>query len=574
MSQLFAFSIQLQRICFAFLVCLILALTLHANADAVDDYIEHRMLREHIPGLSLVVMKDGKILKAKGYGHASLELNVPTSTATVYELASTTKPFVAAAIMLLVQDGKLSLDDKITAYLKDTPEAWKAITIRQLLSHTSGIKDYANELRHDFPSDTPPDQIIKAAMDAPLNFQPGSQWAYSNTGYVILGVIAARVSGQTYDEFLQERVFKPLGMQDTRRDSSDGVFKNRATGYLWVGGEYHNAEFLKYMMTNYGDRGLLSTVMDLAKWDSALSSNRILSKAATALMWSPVIKFDGGGTYEFGYGLGWFIKEVNGHRQISHPGGAPGAGAILSRYPDDGLTVIMLVNGGKAFMQALDLGVAQHYIPGLAKAVPARVSTRLLDSYTGYYNAYGSQILTALRYKSCLYLDDGGGLNNDFIPVSDTRFVAEEADRAFTVVPDAKLADAILQLGKDKMSVQRIGPLARGVVPQPDPDPMLTHQIQDILISFAHGGEAVERVALLAPQARKDFSHGPANELAGVGSISYICEQKVSGRGIQRHGMEVSRVIYYRLLTPGAAKYVLIYLTPGNLVTDEDVVSD
>jgi CubicO group peptidase (beta-lactamase class C family) len=555
---------------------LVLAFVQSANADAVDDYLKRRMAREHIPGLSLVVIRKGQIVKAKGYGRASVELNVPAMPDTVYDLASTTKPFVAAAVLLLAQEGKLSLEDRISRFIEDTPESWKEITLRHLLSHTSGIKDYLADLRRDFPNETPPEQIVKAAMDAPLNFTPGAKWAYSNTGYILLGMIIHKVSGRSYDAFLQERVFDRLGMADTRRHTPDGVVPRRATGYLWYGGAFHNGEFLKFLMTNHGDRGLLSTALDLAKWDAALSSGRILNPAVREAMWTPIIKVGDPSTHEARYGMGWFIKRINGHRQVSHPGGAPGTGAILSRYPDDGLTVILLANGGRAFMQALDLGVARHYIPGLMAARPVKLRPALLDACAGYYNAYGSQILKAVRDGSGLLLDDGGGVNNEFLPVSDTRFVAEEADRKFVVARGAQdeVTGATLHFGKDEAPVQRIGPLAHTIRPQPDPDPALTRKIEAVLVAFAKGGKPVEEVPLLAPQARTDYSRGPAPELAGIRGIAYIAGQDVAARGIERHGAKVSRVLYYKLLTDSGACFVLVYLTAEGLVTDQDVVLD
>jgi D-alanyl-D-alanine carboxypeptidase len=546
-----------------------------ARADAVDDYIKVRMAREHIPGLSLVVIRDGKIIKAKGYGRASLELNVPATPDTVYELASTTKPFMAAAILLLAQDGKLALEDKVSKFVENTPDAWKDITIRHLLSHTSGIKDYLADLRQDFPHDTPPEKIVKAAMEQPLNFAPGEKWAYSNTGYVLLGIIVQKVSGMTYDALLQERIFQPLGMMNTRRDTPDEMVPNRAVGYLWFG-TFRNVEFLRYLMTNHGDRGILSTVRDLAKWDAALSDTQLFTAATRKAMWTPVITFDGGASQKMSYGLGWFLKNVNGHRQISHPGGAPGTAAIISRYPDDNLTVILLANGGRAFPQALDLGIARHYIPGLMTSGKVRLRPALLDSCTGYYNAYGSQLLRVARDTSGLYLNDSGGVNNEFLPVSDTRFLAEEADRAFTVTRDANgnVTGAMLRLGKDEMAVQRIGPLARTLAPQTDPDPTLTRRITEVLKALGQGGKAVEDVALLAPQARKDFSFGREYALVGMRDISYIAARDIAAQGIERHGAKVSHILYYKLLTDRGTRYVLVYLTNDGQVTDEDVVEE
>jgi hypothetical protein len=330
------------------------------------------------------------------------------------------------------------------------------------------------------------------------------------------------------------------------------------------------------MMTNHGDRGILSTVGDLAKWDAALSGTDLLTPATKQAMWTPVIKFDGGYSYPFEYGLGWFIKTFNGHRQISHPGGAPGTSAIISRYPDDHLTVILLANSNNAFVQELDLGIARHYLPNLMSAKAILLPAARLDSCTGYYNVYGSQILNVTRDKSGLLLDDGGGVNNQFLPISDTRFIAEEADRGFAVTRDAKgdVTSAILRLGKDEMAVQRIGPLVRTVTPQSDPNPALTKMIESVLKAFAQGGKAVEVVAQLAPQARKDYSRGPAWELTGIQSISYISTQDVSKQGIERHGARVNRILYYKLFTDRDTRFVLLYLTAEGLVTDQDVVKE
>ena len=424
------------------------------DADEVDLYIKTSMARQHIPGLSLVVIRDGKIIKSKAYGLASVELNVPARPETVYELASATKPFVATAIMLLVQDGKISLEDKVSKFVVDAPDTWKGVTVRHLLTHTSGIKDYLGDLRRDFPHDTPPEKIVRAAIEAPLNFTPGEKWSYSNTGYVILGMIVRKVSGEPYDAFLEGRVFKPLGMADTRHDSPDEVIPNRAVGYLWYGaGGLHNGEFLKYQMTNHGDRGILSTALDLIKWDAALSSDRILTPSSMEAMWSRV-KLNDGST--FGYGLGWFLEDVNGHRHVYHPGGAPGTATIISRYPDDRLTVILLANGGAAYVQGLDFGVAQRYIPGLVSRVVVKLDPALLDSYTGYYNVFGSQVLKVNREGDHLVLDDGGRLVNPFLPLSETKFVAEDADRGFTLTRTEKgeVSGMTLRLVADEMPVQ------------------------------------------------------------------------------------------------------------------------
>ncbi len=269
-------------------------------------------------------------------------------------------------------------------------------------------------------------------------------------------------------------------------------------------------------------------------------------------------------------------KNLNGHRHVYHPGGAPGTATIISRYLDDRLTVILLANGGAAYVQGLAFGVAQRYIPGLVSRAVVKLDTTLLDSYTGYYNVFGSQLLKVLREGDHLVLDDGGRLVNPFLPLSETRFVAEDADRGFTLTKTEKgeVSGMTLRLVADEMPVQRIGPLFRSLESRPDPDRVLTRKVEEVLKAFAAGGRAVEAVGGVAPQARKDYSRGPSPELGGIRAISFIAVQDVSERGIERHGGRVARILYCRLMTDQAPRHVLVYLTADGLVTDQDTVAE
>jgi CubicO group peptidase (beta-lactamase class C family) len=544
---------------------------LATRGDEVDDYVTAAMARQHIPGLSLAIIRDSKVIKLKGYGLAGVELNVPAKPETVYELASATKPFVATAIMLLLQEGKLSLEDRVCQYVEGTPEAWRSITLRQLLSHTSGIKDYL-ERSEMTPFDLPPERIVQIAASFPLNFAPGKKWAYSNTGYVLLGMVIEKVTGKPFSAFLAERMFQPLAMAATQHYEPGGIVSNRAVGYLWLApGGLGNAEMFKYMMSNRGDGGILSTVGDLAKWETALSSGRLLNSNNLEAMWSPARLTDGSAC---NYGLGWFLKNVNGHRHVFHPGGSAGAATIISRYPDDHLTTILLANGGGAYPEGLDLGIARILIPELMPPAKA-IDPALLDSYRGYYNAYGRQLLEITRVDRGLLLNDGGGLANIFLPLSATNFVAEDADRGcvFWRSATGEVTGMTLRLGVDEMPVQRIGPSIQVSNPRPDPEPDLSRRIEGVLKAFAVGGHAVEEVAGVAGIARKDYARGPAPEFSGIKSIAFLDSQDVSGHGIERHAGKVKRVLYYKMLTDSATRYILVYLTADNLVTDQDVLS-
>ncbi|HZS07096.1 MAG TPA: serine hydrolase domain-containing protein [Blastocatellia bacterium] len=326
---------------FCWLFCWLICLPVIVQADQIDDYIKSQMQEQHIPGLSVAVVKEGRVVLAKGYGLASVELNAPATAETVYHLASLTKQFTAAAIMLLVQDGKLGLDDKINRYLENPPANWQAVTVRQLLTHTSGIKDYLIEMHAHLPDGTTPADIVAALGPMPLNFTPGAQNSYSNTGYLVLGMIIQKVSGKSYDEFMTERIFKPLGMTHTRRNSYDDIIPNRTAGYIWRDGKLHNSPFLDPALYDNADDGLLSSVLDLARWDAALYGDSPLTASSRTQMWSPV-KLNNGSSYP--HGLGWILTDVNGHRLAYHYGIRADSSTFIGRFVDDKLTVIVLAN--------------------------------------------------------------------------------------------------------------------------------------------------------------------------------------------------------------------------------------
>jgi hypothetical protein len=384
-------------------------------------------------------------------------------------------------------------------------------------------------------------------------------------------MIVANVSGQPLADFLHHRIFKSLDMSHSRQQPSpDGIIANRCDGYLWLGpGGLRNAGMFRYMMSCRGDAGMVSTVLDLAKWDAALDSDRILTSASRDSMWTAARLNDGSTA---GYGLGWFLETVNGHRHVFHPGGCPGAATIISRYPDDKLTIILLSNGGAAYPQGLDLGIARHYIEGLVPRAGV-LDREILDSYAGYYNAYGTRLLEVSREERGLLFNDGGGLVNLFLPLSETEFVAEDANRGcdFSKAATGQVTGMTLRLGVDKMEVQRIGPLVSTLKPTPDPDRDLTRRVEAVLKAFAQGGKAVDQVACVTETARKDYSRCPALELSGLQSISFIASLDVDNRGIVRHSGKVSRVVYYKMLAEPQG-HILIYLTADGLVTDQDVL--
>ena len=262
--------------------------------------------------------------------------------------------------MMLVEDGKINLDDKIGKYLGDVPESWANITVRHLLSHTGGMTDYPTDF--DFRKDYSEDEILKRAKEIPVAFKPGEKWQYSNLGYVTLGVLIGKVTGKFYGEFLQERIFKPLGMTTARILNEADIIPNRASGYRLVKGEVKNQEWVSPTINTTADGSLYLTTLDMMKWDEALTNGKLLKKSSFDEMWSP-IKLNDGRTHP--YGFGWAVRSVNGKRVIEHGGAWQGFKAHIARFPDNKITVIVFANLIQTNQGKLANGVAAIIDPEL-----------------------------------------------------------------------------------------------------------------------------------------------------------------------------------------------------------------
>lgn len=311
-----------------------------AQADAVDDFIREEMASHHMPGLELAVVRDGVPVKVQSYGLANVELQVPVRRETVFQSGSVGKQFTAAAILLLAQDGKLTIDDPVGKHLPAAPKAWEKVTLRHLLTHTSGVWDRSADV--DLRREYPDVELLKLAFSADLLTPPGYSRGYSNLGYVVLGLVVAKVSGKSYGEFLRERIFEPLGMKAARIVGSDGdLVPNRASGYRMREGTLANQEWVSTTFNSTGDGALYVTVDDLVRWDAALYTDVPLTRASREAMWAPV-KTGVGSISE--YGFGWYLDGIRGHRRVHHAGAWQGFNACIQRYVDDKLTVIVLAN--------------------------------------------------------------------------------------------------------------------------------------------------------------------------------------------------------------------------------------
>lgn len=331
-----------------------LAPALDARQDKADIFIKAEMQRQNIPGLSLVVLKDGRIVKAAGYGVENVDLKTPASPDTVYKIASVSKQFIASGIMLLVQDGKVGLNDPIRKYLQKSPNEWKPIMVRHLLSHTSGLPRDAPGFD---PSKVVTDaELIKTAYRTPLRFAPGDKWEYSNLGYFILAEIIRKASARPWSDYLSDRVFKPCEMMTTFPTNTSATVPNRALGYT---------DHAKWVLARDSaalrpSGAFLSSVMDLAKWDAALHSGTLLTDATRRLMWTPVALNNGS---SHPYGFGWELGSYSNRRLVYHSGSLPGFRAQLARFVDDNVTVIVLMNLDDVDADAIVRGVATFYLP-------------------------------------------------------------------------------------------------------------------------------------------------------------------------------------------------------------------
>jgi CubicO group peptidase (beta-lactamase class C family) len=425
----------------AVVATLILANTdrVSAQSDRVDSCIAAQMSIRHIPGLALAVIRDGVPVKVKGYGLGNVELNVPVSPQTIFQSASIGKQFTATLVMLLVEQGKINLDAPITTYLPNSPAAWGTITARHLLTHTSGIVDHAGDsLAVNFRLDYTEDQLLEKIRQMPLAFKPGEKWAYSNSGYVLLGILIHKVSGQFHGDLLQRYIFDPLSMGTARIISEADIIPNRAAGYRLENGEWKNQDWVSPTLNRSAAGALYLTVLDLIKWDSALYSGRILSKASYDQIWSPVrLATDSLQPY----GFGWFLSPVNGRKAVYHPGGWQGFNNYIARYTDDKLTVILLSNLSPDNPGKIAQAVAAIYVPALAERVPHNMPDRdpsfkpVVESLFGKPDTFNLDLFTRdYRQKGNSNLKSNQSLLNIFGPVQSIEMVGYDSDKNGTTL--------------------------------------------------------------------------------------------------------------------------------------------
>ncbi len=403
---------------------------------------------------AVLVARHGEVLLSRGYGLASLEWNRPNTPSTKFRIGSITKQFTAAAVLLLEEQGRLSLEHRVGDYLQDTPEAWDEVTLFSLLTHTSGIPSLTSfpEYTTWKPFETPVETSVSRFSDKPLEFVPGERFSYSNSGYLLLGHLIERISGQHYERFLQDHVFTPLGMRNSGCDANARIIESRAAGYSPGPDGLVNAEFI-HMTVPHAAGALYSTTEDLLRWTRGLFGGRLLSAESLAKMTTP---------FKEGYGLGVFVRELGGRTMIDHAGGIEGFSARLTYFPESRITVIALANlNGVAPMEiALQLGAVAHgdavILPN--ERVEVDISADTLAEYAGVYPLAPGFDLTVELGHGRLSLQVPGQPKTLLYAESEERFFSRELDEQFSFIrgDNGEVAGLILhQDGRSRTAPRR-----------------------------------------------------------------------------------------------------------------------
>ncbi|HEY9401545.1 MAG TPA: serine hydrolase domain-containing protein [Pyrinomonadaceae bacterium] len=362
--------------------------TAPALEAAVDEIAAAALGERNIPGLSIAVARGGRTVLAKGYGFADLEGRVPAAPDTVYQIGSVSKQFTAAAVMRLAERGKVTLDDPLTKYLPDYPTRGHRVLVRHLLQQTSGIREFFtvkgfDEMESGSPEKYSRQNLIDLFKREPFVFAPGERWAYSNSNYTLLGVVIEKASGMTYEQYLQETLFRPLGMTATHSCGTRTAGERFARGYVPVEGVLAPAPPVN-MNTAVGDGGLCSSVLDLLTWTQALTTGRAVSKTSYARMVASERVRRG---YKPDYGYGLSLVPLDGLRRVGHNGDITGFMSALAYYPDADLTVAVLTNRARHWPEVIERAVARKALglpTTLVKELP--LDRERLRVYAGTYD--------------------------------------------------------------------------------------------------------------------------------------------------------------------------------------------
>jgi CubicO group peptidase (beta-lactamase class C family) len=413
------------------------------------DALMSETFKDDGPGAVALVIKDEKVLYRKAFGMANLELGVKMKPENIFRIGSITKQFTASAILKLRDEGKLSLDDAITKYIKDYPTHGHEITIKHLLTHTSGIKSYTALAEWDAEvkkREHTPKEVIDVFKHQPMDFDPGEQWKYSDSGYFLLGYIIEIVSGKTYEKYIDTEFFRPLGMVSSSYGSTSRIIPNRASGYGRDENGYINAPFLN--MTNpYAAGALLSNVDDLYKWYSAVMEDKVISKASREEAHS-TYKLKNGKTT--GYGYGWLIGNIQGSLTISHPGGINGFLTSSMYLPEEKLFVAVFSNctcnpPRNILNKVAALAIGKPF----TSIKKIELDDAITDKYLGKYELTPNFVISIFKEKSKIYTRATGQSKIEIIPFEKNKFSLVNVDVKLTFNVDENGKVSSLTLHQD-----------------------------------------------------------------------------------------------------------------------------
>ncbi len=406
-------------------------------AAAIDALLKSSFTADR-PGAAVIVMKDGRTLFRRAYGMADLELGVPLQPDMVLRLGSITKQFTATAVLMLAEEGKLSLPDPIEKHLPGYPTQGHVITVEHLLTHTSGIQSYTDMpgwMASRVLAPMTVQELIDGFKKEPMQFAPGTRWAYNNSAYVLLGAIVEKASGKTYEAFIRERIFQPLGMSSSYYDRTEPIIPRRAPGYTREGDQPRNARYLS-MTQPYAAGSLASTVDDLARWDGSLYTEKLLKRASLEKAWTPYVLASGKAT---GYGYGWGVSKLRGRRAIGHGGGIFGFSTYAVRLPDEHVYVAVLCNSDSPAAAPEYLG---KKIAAIAVGDPfpepavVTLDPKVLARYAGVYRIDEGSTRTVTVEGGRIYTQRTGGERVEVRPGSETEFFYDKSLNRLRFVVD------------------------------------------------------------------------------------------------------------------------------------------
>jgi CubicO group peptidase (beta-lactamase class C family) len=516
------------------------------------DQIVQSYVTNHTFMGSVLVARGPDVLFSKGYGSANLDWDVPNSPNTKFRLGSVTKQFTAASILLLEERGKLSVTDPVKKYLPDAPAAWDKITIFNLLTHTSGIPNFTGfpDYAKLEPFSTTAEQLVARFRDKPLDFEPGTSWSYSNSGFVLLSYLIEKISGTKYETFVRDNIFTPLGMKESGYDSNSGVIPHRAAGYVSAGGQFENAGFIN-MTVPQGAGGLYSTTEDLLKWEQGLFGGKLLRPASLEKMTTP---------FKSQYAFGLQVDTVGGHKAIEHGGGIEGFNTHLAYYPDDKLTVVVLgnVNGSAPGEIAVKLAAVSHgqMVTLVGERKEIRLDSAALERNVGAYRMTGGPIMLITRDGNQLSEKLANQQAFPIFPESRTMFFLKAVDAEIEFAKDdsrGRPSQLILHQGGRDMPATRL-------------DDAESKRIADAAAAFAKrfkeqtpaaGGEAALRRLIDEVRAGK-----PNYDLMSS-DMAQVTRQNLAERQSQIAALGAVQSVAFKGVGPGGADIYLVTFEKG-----------